>query len=194
MMYQENSHQAEDALLLQQLSEGNKSAFNILYDKYWKQVFDAAYKRLNDVDSSQDIAQEVFTQLWIRGSQTKIENLPAYLYVAARNTMFKFLEKQGRYTSIPELVNQIEDPLDRADADIIFTEFLKAFNALTDALPTQQRIIFKMRFEDDLSSQQIADKLLISPKTVRNQLGKALATLRTSLLLLYFILFLYQQK
>jgi len=194
MMYQENSHQAEDALLLQQLSEGNKSAFNILYDKYWKQVFDAAYKRLNDVDSSQDIAQEVFTQLWIRGSQTKIENLPAYLYVAARNTMFKFLEKQGRYTSIPELVNQIEDPLDRADADIIFTEFLKAFNALTDAMPTQQRIIFKMRFEDDLSSQQIADKLLISPKTVRNQLGKALATLRTSLLLLYFILFLYQQK
>ena len=193
-MYQENSHQAEDALLLQQLSEGNKSAFNILYDKYWKQVFDAAYKRLNDVDSSQDIAQEVFTQLWIRGSQTKIENLPAYLYVAARNTVFKFLEKQGRYTSIPELVNQIEDPLDRADADIIFTEFLKAFNALTDALPTQQRIIFKMRFEDDLSSQQIADKLLISPKTVRNQLGKALATLRTALLLLYFILFLYQQK
>ena len=193
-MYQENSHQAEDALLLQQLSEGNKSAFNILYDKYWKQVFDAAYKRLNDVDSSQDIAQEVFTQLWIRGSQTKIENLPAYLYVAARNTVFKFLEKQGRYTSIPELVNQIEDPLDRADADIIFTEFLKAFNALTDALPPQQRIIFKMRFEDDLSSQQIADKLLISPKTVRNQLGKALATLRTALLLLYFILFLYQQK
>ena len=193
-MYQENSHQAEDALLLQQLSEGNKSAFNILYDKYWKQVFDAAYKRLNDVDSSQDIAQEVFTQLWIRGSQTKIENLPAYLYVAARNTVFKFLEKQGRYTSIPELVNQIEDPLDRADADIIFTEFLKAFNALTDALPPQQRIIFKMRFEEDLSSQQIADKLLISPKTVRNQLGKALATLRTSLLLLYFILFLYQYK
>jgi len=193
-MYQENSHQAEDALLLQQLSEGNKSAFNILYDKYWKQVFDAAYKRLNDVDSSQDIAQEVFTQLWIRGSQTKIENLPAYLYVAARNTVFKFLEKQGRYTSIPELVNQIEDPLDRADADIIFTEFLKAFNALTDALPPQQRIIFKMRFEEDLSSQQIADRLLISPKTVRNQLGKALATLRTSLLLLYFILFLYQYK
>ena len=193
-MYQENSHQAEDALLLQQLSEGNKSAFNILYDKYWKQVFDAAYKRLNDVDSSQDIAQEVFTQLWIRGSQTKIENLPAYLYVAARNTVFKFLEKQGRYTSIPELVNQIEDPLDRADADIIFTEFLKAFNALTDALPTQQRIIFKLRFEEDLSSQQIADRLLISPKTVRNQLGKALATLRTSLLLLYFIVFLYQYK
>jgi len=194
MMYQENSQQAEDALLLQQLSEGNKSAFNILYDKYWKQVFDAAYKRLNDVDSSQDIAQEVFTQLWIRGSQIRIDNLPAYLYVAARNTVFKFLEKQGRYTSIPELVNQIEDPLDRADADIIFTEFLKAFNLLTDALPPQQRIIFKMRFEEDLSSQQIADRLLISPKTVRNQLGKALATLRTSLLLLYFILFLYQHK
>jgi RNA polymerase sigma factor (sigma-70 family) len=83
--------------------------------------------------------------------------------------------------------------LERADADVLYHEFLKSFNQLIDALPAQQRIIFKMRFEEDLNSAQIAHQLQISPKTVRNQLGKALATLRSSLLLFQVIFHLYHQ-
>jgi RNA polymerase sigma-70 factor (ECF subfamily) len=51
-----------------------------------------------------------------------------------------------------------------------------------------------MRFEDDLSSQEIADRLQISPKTVRNQLGKALNKLRTSLMLFCTIVLYYQAR
>lgn len=193
-MYHDSFHNAEDSALLLQLSEGSKRAFDILYDKYWNQVFNAAYKRLNDAEHAQDIAQDVFIQLWIRGSKSPIENLPAYLFVAARNSVFKHLEKEGKYTAMPAVASQIESPLDRADADLLYDEFLKAFNELVEALPQQQRIIFKMRFDQDMTSQQIADELQISPKTVRNQLGKALATLRTSLLLLQLILVLHSFK
>lgn len=193
-MYQDSFHNAEDSKLLLQLSEGSKHAFDILYDKYWKQVFNAAYKRLNDTEQAQDIAQDVFIQLWIRGTRSPIENLPAYLFVAARNSVFKHLEKEFKYTAMPDIANQIENPLDRADAEVLYEEFLQAFNDLINTLPTQQRIIFKMRFEEDLSSQQIADQLQISPKTVRNQLGKALATLRTSLLVFQFFVFMYPGK
>ncbi|WP_158800073.1 RNA polymerase sigma factor [Pedobacter sp. L105] len=193
-MYQNIFHNAEDTELLLQLSKGNKGAFDILYDKYWKQVFNSAYKRLNDIDYAKDIAQDVFVQLWIRGNKSPIENLPAYLFVVARNSVFKHLEKESRYSAIPDMAQHIEDPLNRADAEVLYDEFLTAFNQLIDQLPTQQRIIFKMRFEEDLSSQQIADILQISPKTVRNQLGKALSTLRASLLMIYLILFFYQGK
>jgi RNA polymerase sigma-70 factor (family 1) len=193
-MHQDSSHNTEDSILLLQLSEGSKRAFDMLYDKYWKAVFDAAYKRLNDTDAAQDIAQDVFVQLWIRDARSPIENLPAYLFVAARNSVFKHLEKQGRFTEMPELANQIESPLERADADLLYDEFLMAFNQLIAALPAQQRVIFKMRFEEELSSKEIAEQLQLSPKTVRNQLGKALATLRTSLHLLQFILYLYHSK
>ncbi|HEY0177867.1 MAG TPA: RNA polymerase sigma-70 factor [Pedobacter sp.] len=193
-MYQDSFHNAEDSALLLRLSEGSKRAFDILYDKYWKQVFNAAYKRLNDTEAAQDIAQDVFVQLWIRGTKSPIENLPAYLFVAARNSVFKHLEKEGKYTALPDVARQLENPLDRADADMLYEEFLVAFNEMINTLPSQQRIIFKMRFEEDLSSQQIADQLQISPKTVRNQLGKALATLRTSLVFAQFLLFLYPGK
>jgi len=182
-MGQDNWYSSDDNELLLQLSEGNRTAFDILYNKYWKQVYNAAYKRLNDTERAQDIAQDIFVQLWIRGTTSLIENLPAYLLVAARNGVFKHMEKEGKYAAMPETVEELESPFERADANVLREEFLQAFNELVNSLPTQQRIIFNMRFNDNLTSQEIADKLQISPKTVRNQIGKALATLKGGLIL-----------
>lgn len=146
------------------------------------------------MERAQDIAQDVFVQLWISGTTSSIKNLPAYLNVAARNAVFKHLEKEGRYVVLPDTAAELEGTLGDADAKILHAEFLEAFHQLIEKLPSQQRMIFKMRFEEDLSSQQIADKLQISPKTVRNQLGKALNTLRTSLMLLYVVIQYCQAK
>lgn len=185
---------SEDSLLLLQLSGGSKLAFDALYDKYFKLVFNTAYKRLSDRQQAEDIAQDVFVQLWIRGSKAPIENLPAYLHTVTRNSVFKLLEKEARYTALPDLTILLEDQGGNADSTLLHQEFLKAFDELVNTLPEQQRLIFKMRYEEDLSSSEIAEKLNISVKTVRNQLGKALAKLRSSLLVLHLLLFCYLSK
>ncbi|WP_285055981.1 RNA polymerase sigma factor [Pedobacter ginsengisoli] len=190
-MAPENLYDAEDTELLIKLSEGSKPAFDTLYNRHWKYVFNAAYKRLSNEQQAQDIAQDVFVQLWIRGTKSPIENLSAYLQVSARNGVFKHFEKQGKLSVLPHTVVDVTDEHDRADAGILHQEFLTSFNELVESLPQQQRLIFRMRFEEDLSSQQIADQLEISPKTVRNQLGRALTTLRGSLLALQFLFILY---
>jgi RNA polymerase sigma factor (sigma-70 family) len=188
-MYNDNLDSAEDSVLLTLLSEGSKPAFDILYNRYWKLVYDTAFKRLADLEKAQDVAQDVFVQLWVRGNKSVIANLPAYLLVSSRNGVYKMMEKEARLIAVPfETSAEAERPSDRADAGIVHKEFLESFNKLVDTLPTQQRLIFKMRFEEDMNSQQIADTLGISPKTVRNQLGKVLSTLRQSLLLLNILL------
>lgn len=192
-MQQGSVHSSEDTLLLFQLSDGSREAFDILYDKYFKEVYNAAYKRLNNAHHADDIAQDVFVQLWIRGSKSPIENLPAYLFTLVKNNIFKFLEKESRYAELPDLANQAEDPLGRADSSLLYQEFLTCFDQLIESLSPQQRIIFKMRFEDDMSSTEIAEKLQISPKTVRNQLGKAIAKLRDSMTLI-LVLYLLSIK
>ena len=184
---------ADDAHLLLLLGEGSKPAFDALYNKYWKQVYNTAYKRLNDTERAQDIAQDVFVQLWTRGSKSPIDNLPAYLLVAARNGVFKYMEKEAKYAALPDGAEELESPLGRADANMLHDEFLKAFNELINTLPPQQQMIFNLRFNEGLSSQQIADQLQISPKTVRNQMGRALATLRKSLFLLHVLFYFYQK-
>jgi RNA polymerase sigma-70 factor (family 1) len=194
-MYPYNSHSSDDTALLLRLSEGSREAFDKLYDKYWKKVFNAAFKRLNDAEYARDIAQDVFVQLWIRGTQSTIENLPAYLFVAVRNGVFKHFEKESKYASLSDMVYELESRHDRPDAYMLHAEFLEAFKQLIDALPDQQRTIFKMRFEKDLSSQQIADELQLSVKTVRNHMGKALANLRSAMLVYHvFIMLCYYKR
>lgn len=192
-MHTKSLQHANDQELLFLLTQGSKAAFDALYDKYWKKVYNAAFKRLNDTEYAQDIAQDVFVQLWTRATTAPIDNLPAYLNVAARNGVFKHMEKQSRFADLPEAPVHLEG-IDNADEKILFAEFYTAFYKLIDSLPAQQRLIFKMRFEEDLSTAEIAEKLNITPKTVRNQIGKALTTVRSSLFIMQILIYCCHQR
>jgi len=180
-------HDVQDGSLLAELSEGNQLAFDILYKKYWRGVVDEAYKRLGDKDQAKDIAQEVFTSMWTRATKKPIENLPAWLYTATKNNVYKLMQQQGRFVSIPDLLTELESYADRADAIILEKELIRAYNALVSSLPNQQRTIFKLRYHDELRPDEIAAKLNLSPKTVRNHLGRALTKFKTTFMLLQLL-------
>src|SRR4051812_22864977 len=127
-------HSADDSELLRLLSKGNKLAFDALYNKYWKQVYNNAYKRLNDTERAQDIAQDVFMQLWSRGGTAQIDNLPAYLFVAARNGVFKHLEKEAKYAALPEAAENLESQAGHADSHMLYNEFFNSFKSLIHTL------------------------------------------------------------
>lgn len=182
---------ATDDFLLSEIGKGNKAAFDQVYNKYWKKIFNAAYKRLENADQAKDVAQDVFVQLWTREKNTPIENLNAYLHIAARNAVFRLLEREGRYAFFPGETAELEKlkaPHSQADGDMLFKEFLQTFHALTASLPEQQRLIFHLRFQEGRSSQEIADTLQVSVKTVRNQMGRALARIKQSLLPVFLLL------
>lgn len=186
-----NFADVDDNKLLAEVFEGNHEAFDMLYNRYWKWVFNAAFKRTNDVTIAEDITQDVFVQLWTRKTNYYIESLPSYLLIAARNGVFKRFGKEERYTELSDDIEKPDNLADAADAQLLHKEFLTAFAELIETLPEQQRLIFKYRFNDGLSSQEIADKLQISPKTVRNHIGRALATVRKELVWLQILAILH---
>jgi len=181
----------DDFILLQQLREDSRPAFDILYQKYWKQVFNSTYKRIKDIDKSQDIAQDIFTKLWFRRNEEPINNLPAYLNAAVRNSAFTLMAKESRYIPVSEKHLEIGGEGANADAEILRKDFMKAYEILVDALPNQQRAVFRMRYHKELSADEIAVQLGLSPKTVRNHLGRALTALRAVLLTATLILSVY---
>ncbi|MFZ4100639.1 MAG: RNA polymerase sigma factor [Sphingobacterium thalpophilum] len=181
-------HCVMDSLLLAQLKEGSEDAFDILYEKYWSSVFDEAYKRIGHRDQAKDIAQEVLTSLWIRCADGPVENLPAWLYTATKNQVYKLFLAQERFIPISDLLNELKSYGYSADALILDKELNAAYQALIASLPEQQRVIYKMRYQDDLTPSEIASKLSLTPKTVRNHLGRALRKLRTTFMLIQFLL------
>ncbi len=68
-----------------------------------------------------------------------------------------------------------------ADSTINTKELNIAYEALINNLPLKRQKIFRLRFQEDLPTITIADKLGLSRKTVQNQLGKAIEQLRISL-------------
>jgi RNA polymerase sigma-70 factor (ECF subfamily) len=189
-MLRDKVHSAEDTFLLSEMRDGNRSAFDSLYEKHKKDVFNDAYKRLNDAHLAKDVTQDVFTALWVKASATDIHNLPGYLYVAIKNNTLRLMQRQSKFVPIPELLTELSTYRNRADAELLYKDLAKAYEALVGTLPVQQRVIYKMRYQDQLSPDEIAAQLNISPKTVRNHLGKALAHLKETFLLVELFLWI----
>jgi len=180
-MFIKGNAKVNDKLLLLQLKEGSRKAFNALYDQYWSAVYAAAYKRLQDQDLAKDITQDVFLQLWAKRDTLQIENLQAYLYTAIRNKVYNIFEQQRKFTPVPDLFAILSERGDQADAELLKKEFLHAYNTLLESLPATQRKVFRMRYDQGLSTEDIAAQLNISRKTVQNHLSSAVTRMRSSL-------------
>lgn len=170
-----------DQELLIKLRNGDRSAFDELYERYWDKVYNQAFKGLRDPDLAKDITQEVFIYLWTHSEGNFIDNLPAYLFSSVRNNVFKALKKEERFLSISDLVLKNKAFYPEADTELLQKEFFKAYHLLIQAMPAAQQNIYRMRYEQDLSTSEIATQLNISRKTVQNQLIRAVNMLRASL-------------
>lgn len=190
-MFTTKEDKVEDNLLLQQIKANNELAFDALYDKYWEQVYNAAYKRLKDADSAKDITQDIFLQIWHKRKEMNIAHFAPYLFTAVRNNVFKWMQKEQRFTPIPELLAHLTQAKEQADVEVLRKEFMLKYETLVNTLTPTQQEIFRMRFHDDLSTKEIAEKLSITRKTVQNQLGKSVNQLRDSLDLLYIVVLLH---
>ena len=182
LMNRDESNKSEDKILLQQVAEGSTRAFDQLFEKYWQQAYSSAYKRLKNHDDAKDIVQEVFTHIWINRQVKQIENFPAYLHVAIRNRVIKFVLKQKPVHPFFDLLDQVSEKNLNADSRLLWEDFMKAYEALLKTLPPKRQAIFRLRYEESLSTKAISNQMGINRKTVQNQLGKAVETLKISLL------------
>jgi len=171
-----------DVLLLQQIEQGSKCAFNLLYEKHWKSAYAEAYKRLKDADQAKDVVQEIFTHIWLKKESLHINNLPAYLNTAIRNKVFKVVEKQKTFHPFLDILEDMPSTYLKADDNLLWKEFLISYEALLNSLPPKRQIIFRLHYQNDLPTKDIASQLGVSRKTVQNQLLKAIEKLKVSLL------------
>jgi len=179
-----------DAELLEALKTDNSLAFDTLYERYWLIVYQAAFKRLRDESAAEDITQDIFLQLWLRRQELQIEYLKSYLLTSVRNNVLKRMEKENRILPVDKLLEEITIQKGAADAALIEKELKRLYENVISGLPTAQQQIFRMRYEQDLSTAEIAEQLQLSRKTVQNQLGKSVQQLKESLLFWAILFFM----
>ena len=171
----------EDFLLLEKVKDGSKIAFNLLFEKHWEKAYSDAYKRVKNEEDAKDIVQEIFTKIWLNRQTQAIENFPAYLHVSIRNNVIKLLSKQKPIHSFFDILENIPEKNSEADSALLWNEFLKSYEALLEKMPPKRQQIFKLRYHEDLTTKDISLQLGITRKTVQNQLGKAIESMKVAL-------------
>jgi len=131
----------------------------------------------------------------MRREELQIRNFPAYLYMAVRNKVLNLFEKEKRYVPIEYLLeNNIRAYGNQADAVALRNEFLQAYKNLVDSLPSQQKKIFHLFYDEDLSTEEIAEQLQLTRKTIQNQLSRSVSFLKANLTHLFLLCILFLPK
>lgn len=164
--------------LLVRLREGDYTAFEIIYNKYWSSLYGSAYNRVRIKEVCQDIVQEIFMDLWKRRESINIDNLSAYLHSSVRFLTYKQLSKLPLDTFYYQEFEQSVVSHLFADTPLREKEQQQLLDYWISALPEKRRKIFLLHYLDGLSTDAIAGKLGVSRKTVQNQLTTAKAELR----------------
>lgn len=159
---------------------GQKENMEKLFRQYYRPLCLYALRLTQDADASEDIVQECFIALLTH----QAEKPAAYLYTAVRNRSLTWLKTKKTVTGLPDDL-PMEEAMDRSLEDA------RLWQAV-EQLPDKRRQCLVMAKRDGMSYQDIAVELGISQHTVRNNIAKALETLRktaSSEYLSYILLF-----
>lgn len=172
-----------DQELLVRAKNGDTDAFAMLYDKYYEDLFQLAYKRTRSKDDTQDIIQDLFISFWHVLPGFREEQDPGvYLYVALRNAIFNYYEKKK--TRLKYLFCQ---PFQAAQSEeailsrIRTKEIRECVEKSVASMPEKMRTVYRMSREQHLTIEEIAAHLELSPQTVKNQVSTALHRIRVQL-------------
>ncbi|HZV71620.1 MAG TPA: RNA polymerase sigma-70 factor [Saprospiraceae bacterium] len=161
--------------------------FEQLFKTHYPFVCSVIIKYVGDKTKVEDIAQEIFAELWTKREIISIHtSVPAYLRRMAVSRALNYLRDTKKYNwdDLDTLVDAPSDAIAQqpeAIRQLEQEELQKLIASSIEKLPEKCRIIFMLSRNDELSYSEIAQNLDISIKTVENQIGKALKYLRIAL-------------
>ena len=102
--------EATDGELILRIGTGDRSAFELLYQRYARPVFGLALRRLGDRGRAEDAVQETFASIWRAARSYKPDRGPGapWLYAVARNAIVD----RGRARSETPVETPTEAPRD----------------------------------------------------------------------------------
>ncbi|HEY0177993.1 MAG TPA: sigma-70 family RNA polymerase sigma factor, partial [Pedobacter sp.] len=171
-----------DQSLITALQNDDPSAFQVLFNRYWKDLYRSAYTRLKDQSEAEDIVQDIFTDIWERRYTLDIAtSLPGYLQNALKFKIIRMLSRADLHKKavehllyrMTEMETTILDVLVIADVEQTLSQAISLF-------PENMRKIFVLRGED-YSIREIAEALGLAEQTVKNNMTESLRRLKVVL-------------
>jgi len=183
--------QLSDIELVQLLKISDEAAFNEIYKRFQGLLYVYACRITHEENEAEDIVQEVFIYLWDKRASVVLNVLSSWLYQAVRYRFFDRLDRRkvraGHRTSLQSF---LEGATYGPDEYVRERELIQLVEKGIAALPSKMQEIFILSRREQLSHKEIASRLNVSEKTVKNQVHNALRILKTRIGTLFSLILL----
>jgi RNA polymerase sigma-70 factor (ECF subfamily) len=180
------SQQVEDAEILSKFQEEKtrNEAFNLLLKKYQQKIYWHVRRMVINHDDADDLVQDIFVKVWKSLANFRNDaQLYTWLYRIATNECITFLNRKKMKNNIP--LDDVSYELAESLADSTYFNGDHAQKKLQEALltlPEKQRLVFNMKYYDDMKYEEISDILGTSVGALKASFHLAVKKIETHLL------------
>jgi RNA polymerase sigma factor (sigma-70 family) len=176
-----------DHILFDAFKRGDQRAFMEVYHGFKRAIYATTIKMVRSAEEAEDLTVQVFVRAWERRetiySMAHLKNL---LFISARNAAIDSL--QAKKCSQVELSAEVTEEIDsynisKYETDQLFTNLVEDIMAVIKTMPKVRATVFRMRYLEDRSVQEVSETLHLSAQSVYSHTKEALAQAREALLL-----------
>jgi RNA polymerase sigma-70 factor (family 1) len=174
-----------NAELFTLLADGDEQAFRQVFHYYTPRLLPFVFNIVKSDAIAEEIVQDVFLKLWTNRQDVAQKDSPSsWLFTVAAHSSLSFLRRvsiERHYIDRIKLQMQQTWEQNPTEDQLFLAEDEALLRKAIDTLPPQQQLVYTLSRQAGLSHKEIAEKLGISPNTVKNHLVAALKTLRESI-------------
>ncbi len=183
-----------DDQLVKECVRGSRRAFDQLAEKYYKRIYNLAYRFVNDPEEANDLAQEIFTAAYQNIKRFRGDaKFSTWLFQIASNrgkNRFKYLKRRGLLGSRStgegddereQLDSSIPDTRGNPEELLASAQMQKLVQEAIDGLDPDHKEIVVLRDIEGFSYEEIAQMLNLPEGTTKSRLHRARMTVKEKL-------------
>jgi RNA polymerase sigma-70 factor (ECF subfamily) len=166
----------DDYALAKMVTEGDSSAFDTLFARHSDAIHTMLLKFTGNSDDVNDLMQEAFMKAFLKiGLYNPKYDFGAWFYTIARSTFVDFNRSRksnalNPQNLSPEIDNTAQSSSPTPEDYIINAQQRAQIERYISMLPEDYRQLFELRFLDEYSYEEIAEKLDMKLGTVKTRI------------------------
>ncbi len=180
--FHQTNQQLNEELAIINAAKQNPEHFAPLYTKYYKQIFNYVYQRLDSKDTAFDITAQVFLKALTNLPKYQFKGVPfsSWLYRIAHNEVMQLFRTQKDKRAINADISDLRNISEESEVTF-FEEYIPHIKRLIQQLNSDDLQLVEMRFFEKRPFKEISEILDITEVNAKVRMYRIVEKLKKSL-------------